>query len=114
MSIRELGNYLIIAQGNLINKNYIALEDSHSKEIIYSFNSIKNSYFPIPDIKNLSSLFNMINNLSFIGNKNIITSLVNLAITREYLLFLNIIYNNTYKPLFEKWVRLIPLIKLVL
>ena len=77
VSIRELGNYLIIAQGNLINKNiqnYIALEDSHSKEIIYSFNSIKNSYFPIPDIKNLSSLFNMTNNLSFIGNKNIITS----------------------------------------
>jgi hypothetical protein len=107
-SIKELGNYLIIAQDNLINKyiqNSIILEDSYSKEIIYVLNSLKNSYFPIPDIKNLSSLFNMTNNLSFIGNKNIITSLVDLAIKKEYLLFLNIIYNNAYGSLFEKWVK---------
>ena len=44
----------------------------------------------------------MTNNLSYVGNYKIIFNLVDLAIKRNYLEFLNVIYNNNYKFLFEK------------
>jgi hypothetical protein len=52
--------------------------------------------------KNLSGLFDITNHLSYVGDNNNITNIIDLVIKREYSLFLNTIYSYKYKSLFDK------------
>lgn len=109
VSTREWNNYLVILQDTIslekIKSPYL-IKDSIGKDIVSCFNRLdNNSFSPLPKLKNLSSLFDMTNNLSYVSNLENIYLLVDLAIKRNYLEFLNLIYNGKYKLLFEKWIE---------
>jgi len=78
--------------------------DDKGKEIVSTFEkfSHRRNYIPVPELKSLSGLFDMTNNLSHINELKTLFTLIDLAIKRNYLDFLNIIYFAKYKLLFEK------------
>jgi hypothetical protein len=58
-------------------------------------------------LKGVSSLFDMTNNLSHISYDT--ATLMDLAVKRDYLGFLNVIYNNRYNDMFKQVIHDDPL-----
>lgn len=95
-------------QNGIINKpiDYpLIINDLVAKEILFSLNSLKVSYLPLPKLKKLSSIFDMTNNLSCATCDEYVATLLDLAFKKEYLKFLNIIYNNEYNEIFSKFIN---------
>lgn len=58
ISSREWGTYLIIIQDEIFKiytnnyaNNSVVIDDKNTKEIIIYFNKLKDSYFPLPELK---------------------------------------------------------------
>jgi hypothetical protein len=97
---------LVILEDNISNKSYLIKNDK-GKEILSVFDRLThpNNFSPTPELNSLSGLFDLTNNLSFATDSKTINSLVDLGIKRSHLDFLNIIYNEKYKLLLEKWIK---------
>jgi len=112
-STREWGNYLVILENSMISKpiNYpIIMDDPLTKEILFSLdclNKEKESFWPLAKLKGVISLFDVTNNLSHISSDT--ATLIDLAVKRDYLGFLNVIYNNTFNDMFKQIIHDDPL-----
>jgi hypothetical protein len=91
--------------------NYpMILNEPGAKEILFNLdclNKEKESFWPLAKLKGVLSLFDMTNNLSHISYDT--ATLIDLAIKRDYLRFLNVIYNNTFNDMFKQVIHDDPL-----
>jgi len=113
ISAREWGNYLVILENSMISKpiNYPIIPDEPgAKEILFNLdclNKEKESFWPLAKLKGVLSLFDITNNLSHISFDT--ATLIDLAVKRDYLGFLNVIYNNTFNDMFKQVINEDPL-----
>ena len=97
----------------MLNKphNYSIVTDGPStKEILFildCLNKEKESFWPLAKLKGVLSLFDVTNNLSHISSDT--ATLIDLAVKRDYLGFLNVIYNNTFNDMFKQVIQDDPL-----
>ena len=92
--------------------NFIIIDDPLAKQILFSLdclNKEKESFWPLAKLKEVISLFNITNNLSYISFDT--ATLIDLAVKRDYLRFLNVIYINNFNDLFKQVINDNPLNK---
>jgi len=108
ISHKEWGNFLVLLQENIFIKEEknlnMLIQNNEYINTIKLFDKFKESYTPVSKPTSLSSIFDITNDLIYIGDNKKIVDLVNLALNKESLTFLNYIYNFTYQSLFEEWI----------
>lgn len=95
--------FILNSEENFFTINSVVAKDDISKEVIYALNRQINACGPLEYPSSLNHLFGMTNHLSFVGDNETILLLIDLAMKKKSLEFLNKIFNDKYKSIFSKY-----------